>query len=88
MLFRSAGTALALTSDKDRGSTGISFDVNTDRQRRRLRDSSLFKLATNIGLAPFHLVQNALNIGKQTESVDTKDNLLNEEIERIKKLMK
>jgi hypothetical protein len=85
-----AGTALATTttSDKDKGSTGIDLGINPDRQRRSLKDSSLFKLATNIGLAPFHLVQNALNIGKQNESVDTKNNLLNEEIERIKKLMK
>ena len=52
-------------------------------------DRAGFRLATGIGLAPFHLTTKAFGLdkGKQTESKIRQENLINEEIERIKKLM-
>ena len=47
-----------------------------------------FRLATGIGLAPFHLTTKAFGLDKQNESQNRKENLINEEIDRIKKLMK
>lgn len=85
-------TALTTTTtddtDKDKKNK---FDIGSysGEDRRSLKDSSLFKMATGIGLAPFHLVQNAFGIGgTKKESEEERSNLIKEEVERIKKLMK
>ena len=84
-----AATALATTgkeSEKKPKETdlGISTkDTNVDPTER-----AGFRLATGIGLAPFHLTTKAFGLDKQNESQNRKENLINEEIDRIKKLMK
>ena len=84
-----AATALATTgkeSEKKPKETDLGIttkDTNVDPTER-----AGFRLATGIGLAPFHLTTKAFGLDKQNESQNRKENLINEEIDRIKKLMK
>ena len=84
-----AATALTTTgkeSEKKPKETDLGIttkDTNVDPTER-----AGFRLATGIGLAPFHLTTKAFGLDKQNESQNRKENLINEEIDRIKKLMK
>ena len=77
--------------DKKPKETNLGIDTN-DRHVD-VTDRAGFRLATGIGLAPFHLTTKAFGLdkkGTQAESVNkkNKEKLISEEIERIKKLMK
>lgn len=55
-----------------------------------IKKNPTWRFFSGISLAPFHLASNALGLNKSntTESKKNKENIINEEIERIKKLMK
>ena len=77
------------SNDSDK-SKGLDLGITPTEKPIDVKDRAGFRLATGIGLAPFHLTTKAFGLdkGKQAESQNRKENLINEEIERIKKLMK
>ena len=86
-----AATALATTGkekESDKKLKETDLGISTKDNYVDATDRAGFRLATGIGLAPFHLTTKAFGLDKQNESQNRKENLINEEIERIKKLMK
>lgn len=86
-LVKTAKDGLSLDDDKKPKETDLG--ISTADKKIDAVDRAGFRLATGIGLAPFHLTTKAFGLdkGKQTESKIRQENLINEEIERIKKLM-
>jgi hypothetical protein len=84
-----AATALTTTGkESDKKPKETDLGISTKDNYVDATDRAGFRLATGIGLAPFHLTTKAFGLDKQNESQNRKENLINEEIERIKKLMK
>lgn len=84
-----AATALATTGkESEKKPKETDLGISTKDNYVDATDRAGFRLATGIGLAPFHLTTKAFGLDKQNESQNRKENLINEEIDRIKKLMK
>ena len=84
-----AATALTTTGkESEKKPKETDLGISTKDNYVDATDRAGFRLATGIGLAPFHLTTKAFGLDKQNESQNRKENLINEEIERIKKLMK
>ena len=85
------GAALTTTGKEKEGEKKpkeTDLGISTKDNYVDATDRAGFRLATGIGLAPFHLTTKAFGLDKQNESQNRKENLINEEIDRIKRLMK
>lgn len=89
-----AGGAIVKTAkdtilpDEEKKPKETDLGISTKDTHVDATDRAGFRLATGIGLAPFHLTTKAFGLDKQKESQNRKENLIKEEIDRIKKLMK
>lgn len=92
-LIGAGAVGLGLTSNNT-GKNKLTTDSGTSLKPsevpfKKVQDSPLFRAVTGIGLLPFHAASKIANIDSVSEGVsEEKENLINEEIERIKKLMK
>ena len=83
------GAALTTTGkESEKKPKETDLGISTKDNYVDATDRAGFRLATGIGLAPFHLTTKAFGLDKQNESQNRKENLINEEIDRIKRLMK
>ena len=84
-----AATALTTTGkESEKKPKETDLGISTKDNYVDATDRAGFRLVTGIGLPLFNLTTKAFGLDKQNESQNRKENLINEEIDRIKRLMK
>jgi hypothetical protein len=84
-VFAAGGAALATTgSDSGKGKTKETTPYKPGKPQKDFKDYALVRAVTGVGLAPFHLMGKAFNVA---EGKEESGSVINEEVDRIKKLM-
>ena len=84
-IFAAGGAALAATgSDSGTGKNKENTPYKPSKPQKDIKDYALVRAVTGVGLAPFHLMGKAFNVA---EGKEESGSVINEEVDRIKKLM-